>query len=142
MGVAWKSSWEIDVGAVGEPYSGYSAQLVGRTRSLAARLESPGTPGKRTVIGDSQVERLYCAAPLLYTGSTSPSARHITFYIFILSSMANPFSLHTTFSTPKIIEYGGHGRSSFHDPPLALLLLSSLSLPPLHFWLTLVIDRT
>lgn len=34
--------------------------------------------------GDSQVERRYCAAPLLYSWPTSPSARHITLYIYLL----------------------------------------------------------
>jgi hypothetical protein len=103
MGVAWKSFEGplIDVGAVDEPYSAYSAWLVGRP--LAAGLERSGSPWKtnRDWTGDSQVERLYCAAPLLYTWSTSPSARLFTFYIFIMSSTPNPFTLHTAFSTPK-----------------------------------------
>jgi hypothetical protein len=139
-GVAWKSFGGINVGAVDEPYSAYSAQQLVRDH-LAAGLERPGSPEKtnRDWTGDGQVERPDCAAPLLYTCSTSPSARHITFYIYLLCPRRRillrcilPFRLRNHW-------HGGHGRSSFYDPrSLALLFFILLVPPPLHFWLTLV----
>ena len=118
--------FDDDVGAAGEPYSAHSAQLVGgEPLRLAAGFERSVSRGKRTASGDSLVERRHCAAPLLYTWPTSPSARpHLLFIYLFMSSRANPFTLHTTFSTPSHItgNHGGHGRSLspllfFFPPP-------------------------
>ena len=117
--------WGIDVGAVDDPYSAYSAQLVWNGDHSPRVWNGRPLLEKRTVTGDSQVEHPHCAAPLLYTWSTSPSARHLAFYIFILSSIAIPF--YVAYCLLRLRITGMVGPLSM--VPLAPLFLSPSPLP-------------
>lgn len=131
-----------DMGAVGEPYSAHSAQLVGWGTTPTRRgFGTLGLSGKtnrdwRQPSRASLLRRTF----VVHLANLSERPPHLLFIYLFMSSTANPFTLHTTFSTPNHItgNHGGHGRSI--SPLLFFFLLRVVS-PPLYFWLTLVVAK-